>query len=262
MIFSFWRTDAPPFDHGFPAAAAAAWRAAGARFQVFDTADVQAALAPWGAEAQALFSTLRLPACQADLARLVLMHRHGGLYVDAHAGPGHGPSLARLLAAQADHELLLWDESPPRPGWRNTCILNGVIGGARGSGVLALLIGQALDNLRAHRTAERRAWPGHAAYNVYQLTGPWMIWHALYERPGAEADAELQVAFRERVAVWPFEPDPARRAVHWSRFTDYKRAGRHWSERQACEPLFEPDGQAADDARAAVAPNGPRERPG
>lgn len=241
MIFSYWRTDAPPFDHAFPEAAAGAWRAAGAHFTLFGDADVLAALAPWGAAAQALFAALRLPACRADLARLVLLQRFGGLYVDAHAAPGAPASLGRLCAALARCELLLWDESPDQPGRRNTCILNGVIGGAAGSGLLDLLVREALARLTAQQAAQRQAWPRHAAYNVYHLTGPGMIWHALYERPAAGGDACVRAAYRDRVTVWPFEPAEARRAVHWSRFTHYKAPGAHWSERQAHEPLFEPD---------------------
>ena len=237
MIFSYWTCARPPFNFAMPEDAVQAWRAVDSHFAVHDDETVLAALAPRGEQATRLFARIRIPACKADLARLVLLHERGGIYVDAHCGPGAPEALVRLTRCQQRHELVLFDESVDSPEYRNTCIINGVLAAQAGSPIVDRLIQNALRRLQRLADAERRAASRHVAYNIYKLTGPWMIWHALYER--ADQGARLKPEFASRVAIWPFERDEGQRAVQLSRFVQYKQPGAHWSERQTHEALFD-----------------------
>jgi len=237
MFFTYWTIGSPPFDFPIPANTVSAWHSAGHSLAVSGAEAVEAALEAHGPWAAHLFRSIRIPACRSDLARLVLLHRHGGIYVDAHCAPGAALALARLMEWQRRHALILFDESLNLPAYRNTCIINGVMAGQAGSRVLDNLIKQALRRLKRHYQSERQAAGRHLRYNIYMLTGPWMIWHALYRRSDV-GGADLAPHAKD-VAIWPFEPEESKRAVIISQFNDYKRAGAHWSERQTLEPLFD-----------------------
>lgn len=237
MFFTYWTIGSPPFDFKIPASTLSAWHSAGHSLAVYGDEAVEVALEAHGLWAVNLFRRIRIPACRSDLARLVLLHRHGGVYVDAHCAPGAALAMARLRDWQRRHALVLFDESLNLPAYRNTCIINGVMAGQPGSRVLDNLIKQALRRLKRHYQAEQQAAGRHLPYNIYKLTGPWMIWHALYRRSDA-GGAEL-APHANGVAIWPFEPEESKRAVNISQFTEYKRAGAHWSERQMSEPLFD-----------------------
>ncbi|MEO6923363.1 MAG: hypothetical protein ABI142_06010, partial [Bryocella sp.] len=87
-VFSYWTTDDAPHRHPMPKEAELAWRTRVGEFTVFGDAAVEAALLAWGTDAVETFRGIGIPACRSDLARLVLLFQHGGLYVDAHCGPG------------------------------------------------------------------------------------------------------------------------------------------------------------------------------
>ncbi|MEO7177393.1 MAG: hypothetical protein ABIW83_00975 [Allosphingosinicella sp.] len=212
------------------------WRDAHPTYRVYSDADVLPFLEQWGGGAAELFQSIRIPACRSDVARLVLLFCHGGLYVDAHCGPGDPHSLERLLAEIAARDLVLFDESSEWSQYRYTGLFNGVLGARAGLPVIERLIGRALRNLAAQRRAEQRARGAPTDYCIYKLTGPWILWHELFRRRGT--DGQLKRAYRDRVTIWPVRHKRADEAIHMFRHNRYRRRGAHWSERQLTEPLF------------------------
>jgi Glycosyltransferase sugar-binding region containing DXD motif len=235
-VFCYWTTDVAPHRYEMPIDAMRAWRRQVGEFTVFDDEAVETALLAWGTEALETFRKIRIPACRSDLARLALLFQHGGVYVDAHCGPGRAEALDELMRQAAEQELVVFDESFDDGEYRNTCIINGILGGRAGSAVLAGLVGRALENLGVQRRLEAEAGGAMVPYSIDKLTGPWMIWHELYQR--ASVGADLKPEFASRVAIWPYQAEASARPVVTDRFGAHRTQDSHWSVRQKVEMLF------------------------
>lgn len=235
-VFCYWTTDTGAHEYAMPEATESAWRSQVTNFEVFNNEAVCEALDPWGAEAVEIFRGIRIPACRSDLARLALLYRNGGIYVDAHCAPGQVEALNKLMRLAAQHELVVFDESFDDGIYRNTCIINGVIAGRAGSEVLRELIGVALANLGRQRQLEADAGGKMVPYSIYKLTGPWMIWHHLYQRK--VRGAALKPEFAGRVFIWPCGRAEKARPVLTDQFGAHRTQASHWSVREKSEKLF------------------------
>ncbi len=224
----------PPAGPSAPAETVVAWTASGIDHVVFSDQDVAPLLRAWGPEAVTLFQAIRIPACRADLARLVLLHAYGGLYVDVHCAPGEPHQLRRVFESLDRHELVLFDESAHLESDRHAWLLNSVLAAQPRSDLVEAMIRRALDNLAAHQEAERAAG-GRVDYSIYKLTGPWMIWHELFQRTAA--GGQLRPDLQDRVLIWSFGT-PGPQPVLTYRHNGYRTPANHWSRRQRTEPLF------------------------
>jgi hypothetical protein len=236
LIFCYWTTGEPPHDHQIPAAGVAAWKERFPDFTVFSDEHVMPLLEEYGEDAIALYRSIRIPACRSDIARLLLLRAHGGVYIDAHCAPGASGPLTQLLSLLSGVDLVVFDESVDSPEYRHTCIINGILGARVGAPVLDVLIRRALIRLDRHRRRERLAAPAHVPYSIYKLTGPWIIWHELFHKVPVGAD--LKPHYCDRVAIWPWRPDSEQRPIVTSRHSSYHTPVSHWSEREKHEPLF------------------------
>ena len=235
MIFGYWTDSAGPCRVARPRAGIAEWTKRCPDYTLFSDDAVAPLLNRWGKHAEEIFRDISIPACKSDVARLVLLHEYGGLYVDAHCAPGASERLTRMFSWLAECDLLLFDESTQLVEHRHTWILNGVLAARARATVLGTLIRRAFDNLAVHRRRERLLGRDRVAYDIYKLTGPWMIWHELFRR--VPIGGELKARYRSRVAIWPLDsatPQPVRLYQHNS----YRSPAMHWSKRQDIERLF------------------------
>jgi hypothetical protein len=236
MIFTYWTAGVTLTEQSMPEEAIAAWTSRFPDFTVFSDEQVLPLLEPWGREVTNLFQDIRIPACRSDVARLVLLRTYGGLYVDADCGPGAGDRLTLLFERLSRYELIVFDESVDKPQYRHTCITTGALVARANTGVLDTLIRNALSNLAQHREKELSSVNGRADYTIYKLTGPWMIWHELFQP--ATLGGELKSQYRDRVSIWPYDRSECNRPVLTDRHNSYRTPKAHWSRREKTEPLF------------------------
>ena len=84
-------------------------------FRVFTDADVVPILNRLMPGASEIYLALRLPAAKSDIARLALLHAHGGLYVDCHCGLRDAAWVRAELAALDLHEIIAIERTEPAP---------------------------------------------------------------------------------------------------------------------------------------------------
>lgn len=229
-IFTYW--------HGDPAlleAFLADWREGVADIRHYDDTHVIPILSDAFPHWLPLYERIALPACRSDIARLLLLHRHGGFYTDAHTGRGDPAAIRRLLSLLTKYELVVFirdggfaAESLP--------LRNGTLLGRSGAAVLVELINAGFRALLAHLRLEAGT-AGYVPYNVSDLTGT-----GLYTRELFRADIrpfELFASYRQRVHCESVSWRGSHQAFEWYRNYNYRRPGQHWSERQTVERLFD-----------------------
>jgi hypothetical protein len=234
MNFSYWDslsedsllTDKTAFDE---------WHQEDPEFRIFQDADVAPILAHVDVDFPALFHRIRIPACRADVARLALLWRHGGLYVDAHAGPGRRDDRINILQRLRTFELILFDRTYDHTSHNPLKLTNSLMVAKKDSHCLRGLLERAMANLQELAAAEARA-QGHVPYNIYLLTGPRMLRQEFFDE--ARRPYRLKPEFRKRVRLEPLA-SPQGGPVNLYSHHYYRRPGRHWTERQRTERLFE-----------------------
>lgn len=225
MLFTFWAGAASvqPESVG-------AWRERYPDFAVFNDEDVAPLLDT--DEQREIYQKIRIPACRSDVARLVLLREHGGLYLDAHMGPSSGDRLAETLSDLARYDLILFSW-----GWKSQFnFMNGVLAARRRAPVLDLLITKAFDNLVAHKRCED-ATSEYIKYNIFNLTGTWVMVQCMFQNIGGTWDRKPEYKEKVRFHVMETGSSPGFQIY---KFYGYRKPGEHWSERQLSERLFEP----------------------
>jgi mannosyltransferase OCH1-like enzyme len=212
-----------------------AWRREDPQFRIFQDADVVPILTQVDADFPALFHRIRIPACRADVARLALLWCYGGLYVDAHAGPGRREDRLNILQRLGAFDLVLFDRTYDHTGHNPLKLTNSLIAARKDSPCLRGLLERAMANLRELSAAEART-AGHVPYNIYLMTGPRMLRQQLFDE--ARRPYRLRPEFQRRVWLEPLA-SPQGGAVNLYSHQHYRRPGRHWTERQRAERLFE-----------------------
>jgi hypothetical protein len=248
MIFTYWTGVEPDGKAGDtpPAIAEAVqdWRAVFPEFHIFKDRDVRRLLARRGAEQLDLFDAITIPACRADLARLLLLHEFGGLYVDAHVGTGDLAALAGVLERLSQTELVLFDKTWMHKHPGDIHIMNTVMCARRQAPAVEIMIESALRNL-ARQHSEEKSANGYVSYNIFVLTGAWDIQVQLFDL--GINPIMLRSEFRERVWLERLTGDD-RQPVQIYKYYAYRRPGLHWSERQKTERLFKPSSPSARDS--------------
>ncbi|MBV9758656.1 MAG: hypothetical protein JO047_16550, partial [Alphaproteobacteria bacterium] len=236
MLFTFWTGTL-----GEPQAVAV-WRERFPKFCVFSDADVLALLA--SDELREIFSRIAIPACKSDIARLVLLKEHGGLYVDSHIGPSEGDRLAETLADLARFDLILFSLGW-HPGFN---FMNGVVAARRRAPVLDLLMARAFSNLRSHKKLEEAA-PGYVPYDIFVLTGTYVMVDCIFDQ--STRPPSIKPEFSDKVLFHVMESEASSGLVLYQ-FYEYRAPGDHWSERQQRERLFKDQGSGWSVARPAT----------
>jgi len=234
MIFTYWTSPEasdPP--------SAESWRSQFPGFKVFGDPDVLPLLE---SEAhRALYSLISIPACKSDIARLVLLREHGGLYVDSHCGPSNQGKLLETVLLLARFDLILFDRiSREDAGYLP--LVNSAMAARRGTPVLSGLIASAFSNLSRQWELEQ-ATQAYVPYNIFALTGAWDISVQLFDT--LAQPIQLRHAYKQNVFVYEMQrgADPGFTLYE---FYEYRKPGTHWSERQQVERLFKTTGSLSN----------------
>ena len=233
-MFAYWdRPDLSPIA-GF----VAEWRRHFPEFRVVGDSEVEAMIAEEFPDHLALYRSIRIPACKSDVARLMVLYRQGGLYVDSHCSL-RSPEGVRALLAEAERwEVSLFDKSReklPRPP-ASVKPISGILVAQSRSSIIKAAASLALSNLEEHWRAEQRS-DGLVAYNIWEITGPYVLERILC-RPGPhkwEPSPGLRPEYVDRVRL--IEDGPEAPIACW-RHHSYNTARVHWSQRQKTERLF------------------------
>jgi hypothetical protein len=237
MIFTFWVHDTARSGEGEDTLqSVAAWREHYPSMTAYSDVDVIPLLEDFGSAYVDLYNRIRIPACKSDLARLLLLFRFGGLYVDSHIGPSDGHDLVGIFGRLATYEVVLIDETSEHATPTDIYIMNGVICARKASLVIKVLIESALLNLQEHERLEHES-KSFVPYNIFVLTGAWDILTSLFEfRDGRQV---IKPEFADKVYLVGVKRDEDHGFVLYKHYS-YRGEGQHWSERQNSEPLFSP----------------------
>jgi hypothetical protein len=231
MIFTYWSGEAAataPFR--------TAWSPIEPRITVYGDDDVAQILRALDPAYEEIYRRIRIPACRSDVARIALLYRHGGFYIDTHGGPGDPGAWHDLKLASRSFEIILFDEPLNHKREGDVHILTGALAGQRQSPLLRMLLAGIFGNLERQLRAEAASMD-HVPYNIFVLSGPWEVRLRLVTvQPPFAVRPEL----RESVLLHRLDLDLRRRPFLWYVNYGYRRAGQHWSERQQTEPLFAP----------------------
>jgi hypothetical protein len=230
MIFTYWAGDPSgvvPFQK--------AWSGFDPETAIYGDDAVVEVLSSINPAYAGIYNKIRIPACKSDVARIALLYRYGGFYMDAHGVPGNADELARLVRAMKIWEIILFDEILNHKDDADAHILTGALAGWRGSDILLLVLSGIFLNLWRHFIIESKS-AQHSPYNIFVLSGPWAVRLKLLTttRPFT-----VRPPFQSRVLRSILDRDRSNRGFVWYVNYGYRRTGQHWSERQAIEPLFE-----------------------
>ena len=226
MIFTYWDAE----DLSPVAAQAAEWREAFANYRVMTPGQARALLAIRSRRHLDAFDRTRIPACRSDIARLLGLAVHGGLYVDSHCRLDDAEEVRRRLDQLATCDMIVSTRWAPNFG--KVMPHNSILWSRPQGAAVDRLLDLALDNLAARLEREDRV--GFEPYHVWDITGPGVFWRELFD--ATADDGVLKPGWAACVDT-VFETDnPVTRHIH----TGYREPGSHWSERQKAEPLFSP----------------------
>jgi hypothetical protein len=226
MLFTYWnnpKLDLPP--------SAVIWQERFPHFSVFGDKDVLPLLE--SDQLRELYVRISLPACKSDIARLLLLRKHGGLYLDAHAAPVDGDQLAETLGLLSSYELLLFSKTWQAKTATDSHLMNTVIAARRNAPTLTHLIITALANLVRQQKLEQEK--GYVPYHLFSLTGTKVIMDCFFKRTNNVL--ELSPEFADRVYSYKMT-SPSSPGFKLYQFYNYRKPGDHWSERQKSERLF------------------------
>jgi hypothetical protein len=229
VIFTYWSGDASALDQFI-----GDWSSAGYDPAVHGDELVSECLGRLDREWPAIFERIKFPACKSDIARLALLYRFGGLYVDAHTGGPDVLLLSKLFAALAKSEIVVvirphTTRAPVIPHE----VMNGAICARAESCLVFGVIADAMENLRLHMVREDNG--EQFAYNIHAMAGAWAMRMHLFRRDIPQLVPRPQYA--GRVGTLLFDGH-GRQPFYFHRHYGYRKPGDHWSERQMVERLF------------------------
>lgn len=228
MLFTYWTHSAIPQPPS-----AKAWRDLYPDFRVFSDRDVLEIIET--EDERNLYNSIRLPAAKSDLARLLLLKQHGGLYVDAHTGPAKPENLVVTLEALSAYEILLFGKKWQVKLPTDFNLMNTVIAARKNSTLLSIIIKKLYCNLFQQR--EREYEQGlYVAYGLHSLTGTGVFVQTFFET--SSPPPHLKAKYKDQIYIIMLENNSSH-GFNIYQFYGYREPGQHWSERQKSERLFE-----------------------
>ena len=229
-MFSYW--DKPDLSPVQPALDD--WQSHFPEFTIFGDPDVEPIIEELLPQHLDTFRSIRIPTCKSDLALLLLLYKHGGLYVDCHCGVRDPAAIRELLASLDRWDLILYDKDrreAPRAD-REIYPLNSVLLARPQCRIILAAAKTAFTNLLAHRSVEREH--GFRPYHIAALSGPDIFSEVLFSDPSSSVSV-LKPEWEDRIRfVQEGGSEPIKRYRHYG----YRLPGLHWSERQKAELLF------------------------
>lgn len=166
MLFMYWTSselEAPP--------AAAAWQALFQDFKVFTDKDVLPLL-PMGF--LPIYEKIRLPAAKSDIARLLLLRRYGGFYIDAHIGPTSPVYLLETIEKLSEYNLILFGKGWAMEKETDFDLMNGIIAARKGASELDVVINLLIRNIIEQKAKEDQT-SEYVPYSLFGLTGTYTL---------------------------------------------------------------------------------------
>ncbi len=235
MIFTYWHG---PLPDALPNIAD--WRTVCRDVRIFTDRDVLPIAAQYGAELVDLYRRIRLPAARADVARLLLLEAHGGMYVDFHVGTANPIALAHLISQLCVYEMVVIDQPALHSFDGDLALPSSVLLARKGAKPACDIIWAVSRNLARQFENERNSTE-HVPYNTVVVTGPWAISVVLFDR--SRLPILLRQQYHDTVLAYAIPRDPARAPFLNHRHYGYRKPGLHWSERQKHERLFLTDAE-------------------
>jgi mannosyltransferase OCH1-like enzyme len=177
-----------------------------------------------------LYGHITIPAARADVARLLLLHAHGGMYVGSHLGVVDARPLREAHGLLDRYDGVLIERFPRLPGLEDgqRSFVNMVMLARARSPWLLEVCARAVENLASQWTAQRS---GEApAYSIWQMTGPGLLTRTV-STPDLRS---LLPAFAEHLTIRTEAELGLRREQFRAQTGDA-----HWSIRERQEPLFQ-----------------------
>ena len=209
------------------------WQGKFPHFQIFGDAEVLPILNRYFPDRKELYSQIRIPAAKADIARLLLLYEHGGLYIDCHCGIRDADEIRNLFNQLLDYDAIFVDRMlslEPRPPDEHL-VINGIIFCRPHLDLIFRMCRQALSNFARQRNNEHRA--GFVPYDIWSLSGARLVTAMLLE-PGS-FNRDLRWDYQGRIRIIREEIAPIVR----NRYRAYSKDRQHWSQRQNLELLFD-----------------------
>ena len=228
-LFTYWTHPTIPEPPS-----AKAWTDLYPDFRVFSDHDVLKIMNT--EDERKLYSSIRLPAAKSDLARLLLLREHGGLYVDAHTGPAMTENLADTLKQLSTYEILLFNKKWEIKVSTDFNLMNTVIGARKSSALLDGLINKIYFNLYQQRAREYEA-DSYVSYDLISLTGAGVFIGAFFD---TSSTPRLKPEYKDQIQLILLETNSSH-GFHIYQFYGYREPGQHWSERQKSDKLFMPE---------------------
>jgi len=208
-------------------------------FRVYSDADVVPILNRLMPGADEIYLALRLPAAKSDIARLALLHAHGGLYVDCHCGLRDAAWVRAELDALGLHEIIAIERTEPAPVDPNfpRHLINGILFGRQSSPILEDLARQGLENLQRHLAliASSETPPD---YDIWSMLGAYVLTTMILE-PASDYTDFRRALRGGRVKILPLPQVAIQLSAHRRLYNGPKKV-LHWTRRQQEEPLFDP----------------------
>ncbi len=228
MMFTYWNNPELTVPPSLPI-----WQDRFPAFKVLGDEDVLPLLT--SDQLRKLYIKISLPACKSDIARLVLLQKYGGLYIDAHAAPMNGDKLAETLDILSRYELVLFSKAWQAKAENDFNLMNTAIAARRGAPSINHLLSTAFANLfRQYRLEQEN---GYVPYHLFNLTGTMVMIDCFFlnTKNGYVIRPELEDMIHLYKMTGPSAP-----GFELYKFYNYRKLGQHWSERQTRECLFLP----------------------
>lgn len=226
MIFTYWInseiSDSP---------SAGAWKKLYPGFRVFNDEDVVGLLP---SEFVPIYSAIRLPSAKSDLARLMLLRRYGGLYVDAHFGPTAPENLTVTVEKLSEYNMILFGKGWAMHTDTDFDLMNGVLAARRGSHELDVVIEIIISNISEQWNRELSTID-YIPYDLFFLTGTYTLIQSFFDQ--STPRPSISSKFAETVHVH-YMKDNISSGFEIAAFYNYRKPGEHWSERQKKERFF------------------------
>lgn len=235
MIFTFWTEDT---ENGGASTtipqAVTAWRQQYPDMGLYSDDSVIPLLAEFGDNIVDLYRRIRIPACKSDIARLLLLYKIGGLYVDSHSGPGDPRRLLNIFDKITEYEVLIVDKNWEHKFENDIHLINGIMGAHKGSEIVKRLLDGVLLNLKQHDAKEQAA-ESYVPYNLAVLSGAWNLRVNLFQPSGN--GVVIKKEFADRIYQLDLKHGEDCGIILY-KYYSYRKQGGHWSERQQHERLF------------------------
>ena len=197
--------------------------------------DVVPVLNDFNPEWANLYLKIRIAACKSDIARLALLIKFGGMYVDPHAASPQYNLLLHLFLSLSWAEVVVF-KTPVQPNQDGDYyLLNGAFISRKNSETLYKYLSASFEKLINHFHAERTT-SSYVEYNIADLTGSWNLRQLIYQNNSAFTILNPQYSqIINKVSLDKHEP-----FKFWGHYR-YRKPGMHWSERMKSERLFTSD---------------------